>query len=48
MDAEKRKLIQQLEELGQVTFVKKSGKPIRGICLLLFKVRYKWFRKCFK
>ena len=28
MDAEKRKLIQQLEEIGEVTFVKKTKNPL--------------------
>ncbi len=40
MDVQKRKLIQQLEEIGEVTFVKKAEKSIRGICSFLFKVRY--------
>ncbi len=30
MDAEKRKLIQQLEELGEVTFVKKAENPLEA------------------
>ena len=29
MDVEKRKLIQQLEEIGEVTFVKKEGNPLK-------------------
>jgi hypothetical protein len=30
MDAEKRKLIQQLEEIGEVTFVKKAENPLEA------------------
>ena len=30
MDSEKRKLIQQLEELGEVTFVKKAENPLEA------------------
>ena len=30
MDAEKRKLIQQLQEPGEVTFVKKSENPLKA------------------
>ena len=30
MDAEKRKLIQQLEELGEVTFIKKAENPLEA------------------
>lgn len=30
MDSEKRKLIQQLEEIGEVTFVKKAENPLEG------------------